>query len=126
MSNKILRGHQVLRGEDPDEPETNFSREADKASGIEDNPTRLVTGGHAYPALPTTSPWSVPADHGFHPARDRVDEPTSMVTGIDMTTLSGAPPPDEVSSLSHQAPVGEVAADSLSATSPTFSKEEEQ
>jgi len=125
MTNRVLRDKQILRSNDPDEPETLFSREQDKSSGIEDNPTRLVTGGHAYPSLPTTSPWSVPADHGFHPARDRIDpsDECSMTFGIALGGES-IPPPDE-GSLSHQATLGEVAADGLSATSPAFSKEEE-
>ncbi len=118
MSNKVLRGHRVLRGADPDEPETNFSREQDKSS-VEDNPTRLVSGGHSYPKL--SGPLvSVPPDHKFDPSRDRIDpeDITGLTFGLNVSGRSSPLP--EVSSFP-QATAGEVAADpSLSATSPTF------
>ena len=123
MTNRVLRDKQILRSNDPDEPETLFSREQDKSSGIEDNPTRLITGGSSYPQLPTTSPWASPAPN-FDPYTDRIDpnEITSMTFGIALGGKST--PPAEDSSLPSPNS-GEVAADGLSATSPTFSKEEE-
>ena len=72
MSNKILRNKQIIRNNEVAETETNFSREADKSSGIEDTPTRLVSGGQSYPRV--SGPLvSVPPDHKFSPDRDRVD-----------------------------------------------------
>ncbi len=72
MTNRILRNKQIIRNNEVAEPETNYSREADKTSGIEDTPTRLVSGGHSYPRV--SGPLvSVPPDHKFDPDRDRAD-----------------------------------------------------
>jgi len=96
MTNRILRDKQVPHNaEAPDEVETNFTRQQDalEASATDENRTRIATSGNAYPKLPETSPWAAPADHGFSPARDRIDpsDECSMTFGIALGGQSTPP-----------------------------------
>jgi hypothetical protein len=121
MTNRVLNKNIVSNNADDSVPESNFTRQQDalEASATDENRTRIATSGNAYPALPPNSPWSAPAPN-FDPYTDRVDEPTSMVTGIDMTTLSGAPPPEVCPC--PQATEGEIAPSAPAAVSPSSLK----
>ena len=125
MTNRVLNKNIVSNNAEDNEPETNFSRQQDalEASATDENRTRIATSGSSYPQLPSNSPWAPQPDAGFHPDRDRIDpnDECSMTFGMDLSGKSVSPevcPCPPVTS-------GEVAADGLSATSPTFSKEEE-
>src|SRR5262245_7805409 len=74
-----------------------------------DNP-HIIDGRTPYPKVAPTPLTEQQPDHAFDPSRDRVDEPTSMTYGQDLTKLPGFSPPESIL-VSSQAPPDGPAAD---------------
>src|SRR5262249_43599703 len=76
-----------------------------------DNP-HIIDGRTPYPKVAPTPLTEQQPDHAFDPSRDRVDEPTAMTFGVDLTKLPGSSPPPDASLVSSpEAPPDSPAAD---------------